>query len=211
MRKLFSMDNPLMKALTIAADLLMLNILTAIMCIPIFTIGPAITAMHDIIIRIVRGEEGYTIKPFFQSFASNFKKGALLSLILIGTAGILYLDYLAALAYIPVMRVGIIAIGVILLAISFYAFALMARYENTLKATLKNAAILAVTNFPKTLFMVICAVGLWLVCINFYQIGAPVLMMFGLSLPCFVNMLFLNKVFRKLDGEDSDDESEKAE
>ncbi len=209
MKRLFRSDNPLMKALSIAADLLILNLLTIVISIPLITLGPAVTAMNDIVIRIVRGEEGYTVKPFFQSFAANFKKGLLLSLILIGSAAVLYADYLAAVAFIPPMRVAIIAIGVIILAISFYAFGLLARYENTFRATLKNAALLAVGNFPRTLFMVICAVGLWAVCINFYRVGTPVLFLFGFSLPCYVNILLLNGVFRKLDGdEDEDDEGE---
>ena len=207
MKKLFKMDTPLMKALTIAADLLMLNIATLIVSIPIITIGPALTAMHDIVIHIVRGEEGYIIRPFFQSFAANFKKGVLLSLILIACAGFLYFDYLAALTYIPVMRAGIIAIGVIVLAISFYAFALLARYENTFKATLKNAVILAIANFPRTLFMVVCSVGIWVLCIHFYNFGYPILLMFGFALPCYVNVLLLNGVFHKLDGDEDEKEN----
>lgn len=211
MKKLFRSDSPVMKALTIAADLLILNLLTLVLSLPLITLGPAVTAMNDIVIHIVRGEEGYTVKPFFQSFAANFKKGVLLSLIVIISAGILYADYLAALAFIPPMRVVIIAIGIIILAISFYAFGLQARYENTLRATLKNAALLAVGNFPRTLFMIVCAVGLWVVCISFYKIGTPVLILFGFSLPCYVNILLLNGVFRKLDGEEEDDEDEGEE
>ena len=205
MKKLFSLDNPLMKALSIAADLLILNLLTVVMCIPIVTIGPAVTAMNDIVIHMVRGEEGYTIGPFFQSFKANFKKGLLMSLVVVLAAGFLVVDYLAVRAYMPEMKVVIIALSVIVLAVAFYAFGLQARYENTFAATWKNAAILSVGYFPRTLFMVVCAVGLWLVCIHFYQFGIPVLLMFGFSLPCFVNILLLNGVFRKLEGEDTDD------
>lgn len=211
MKKIFKSDSPIMKALTIAADLLILNLLTMVLCIPIITMGPAVTAMNDIVIRIVRGEEGYTVKPYFQSFKANFKQGMILGLILVAAAGILYLDYLAAQMYIPIMRTPIIAIGVIILAIAFYAFGMLARYENTLRGTMKNAAMLAVGNFPRTLFMVVCAVGLWLVCIHFYQFGIPILLLFGLSLPCYVNILLLNGVFRKLDGEEEPEDEEEGE
>lgn len=211
MKKIFKSDSPIMKALTIAADLLILNLLTIVLCIPIITMGPAVTAMNDIVIHIVRGEEGYTVKPYFQSFKANFKQGMILGLILTAAAGILYLDYLAAQTYIPIMRAPIIAIGVIILAIAFYAFGMLARYENTLRGTMKNAAMLAVGNFPRTLFMVVCAVGLWLVCIHFYQFGIPILLLFGLSLPCYVNILLLNGVFRKLDGEEEPEDEEEGE
>ena len=211
MRKLFRSDSPIMKALTIAADLLILNLLTLVLSLPLITMGPAVTAMNDIVIHIVRGEEGYTVKPYFQSFKANFKQGLLLGLILILSAAILYVDYLAAVAYIPPMRVGIIAIGIIILAIFFYAFGLLARYENTFGGTLKNAALLAVGNFPRTLFMVVCAVGLWFLCITYYKFGFPILILFGFSLPCFVNILLLNGVFRKLDGDVDEDDDEADE
>ena len=201
MKKLFDMNNPFMKTLTVAADLLILNLLVIVVSIPLITIGPAMTAMNDIVIRIVRGIEGYTVRPFFKSFAANFKKGALLSLILIAVGAIIYFDYLAAVTYIPQMRAAIIAIGVIALAIFSYAFALMARYENTLRATLKNAVILAVANFPRTLLMVVASVGLWVACVNFYKIGTPILVLFGFSLPCYVNILMINGVFHKMDGD----------
>jgi uncharacterized membrane protein YesL len=197
-----------MKGLTVAADLLLLNIITAILCLPVFTIGPALTALNDIVIRLVRGEEGYIVRPYFQAFKLNFKRGVLFSLILIPAAGILYVDYLFAEALIPILKPGIVALGVIVLVLFFYIFALQARYENTFGGTIKNAAILAIGNFPRTLLMAICAIGLWVVCINFYQIGYPVLLLFGISLPCYVNILLLNGVFRKLDGDDKKEEEE---
>ena len=199
MNKLFDLDNPFMKALSTAADLILLNVLTVVMCLPIITAGGAITAMNSIVIRMVRNEESYIIKPFFRAFAANFKTGAVLSVILVIAAGFLYVDYLAALVYIPAMRAGIIAIGVILLAIAFYVFALNARYENKLKNTLKNASALAVGYFPRTLLMVLFTAALWVGCIHFYRFGVPILVLFGLSLPCYVNCLLMNPVFKSLD------------
>ena len=211
MNKLFNTDEPLMKGLAVAADILIINLLTVVLCIPVVTIGPAFIAMNDMIIRILRKEEGYIIKPYFQSVKANFKKGALMSLLLVVAGGLLVADYFAASAFIPELKVVIIAIGVILLAISFYAFALFARYENTFGATLKNAAVLFVGYFPRTLVMVICSVGLWLVCTSFYRIGAPVLLLFGFSLPCYINIMLLNAVFRKLEGEDEEKDEEDYE
>lgn len=201
MRKLFSMDNPLMKALSTAADLLMLNLLTLICSLPLLTIGAAFTAMYEVMIRSVCGDECYIVRPYFRAFAANLKRGLLLSLILLAAAGVLYFDYLAALTYIPPMGVGILAISIIVFAISLYVFALEARYENSLGGTLKNAAALSVAFFPRTLGMVLISLGLWVLCIHFYQFGAPILLLFGFSLPCYVSVLLLNGVFRKLDGE----------
>lgn len=198
------MDSPFMSALSVAADLLILNLLTILMSLPVITCGAAITAMHSIVIKIVRNEECYIVKPFFKEFAANIKKGMLLSLIMIAAGVAVYFDYRAAKAYVPQLRAVAIAVGIIALAVLFYAFSLTARYENTFGATMKNAVILSIAYFPRTLIMVIFAVGIWFVCVHVYRIGVPVLAMFGISLPCYVNLLLMKKVFQKLEGETDD-------
>ncbi len=46
MDKLFNLDSPVMRALNKMADLLWLNVLTVLLCIPVITGGAALTAMH---------------------------------------------------------------------------------------------------------------------------------------------------------------------
>ena len=82
-----------------------------------------------------------------------------------------------------------------------YAFAMLARYENTLPRTLKNALLLAVGYFPRTLGMTVFAVGLWLLAIQFLRYGAPTLFLFGLSLPCYVCILLMRGIFAKLENQ----------
>lgn len=199
MRKIFDDENPVMKALAVAADLLVLNILTLLCCLPVVTAGPALTAMNDILIHMVRKEEGYIIKPYFRSFAANFKKGLVMGLLFLAAAALLYFDYLAALTYAPMLRYGIAAIAVILFAVATYAFALLSRYENMLGATLKNAVKLAVGFFPRTLGMVVFAAAFWVLAIRFYRIGAPLLLLFGLTLPGYVSVLLMNGIFPQIE------------
>lgn len=199
MKRIFDMDNPFWRALSVAADLLVLNLLTLLCSLPVITAGAAITAMNDGVIHLVRQEETYVVKPYFRAFASNFKKGTFLWLLLLLAAAFLYFDYLAAAAYIPAMRLPIAALAVIVLAFSHYAFALLARYENTLIGTIKNAATLAVGYFPRTLCMVAVTVGMWILALRFIRVGAPLLLLFGASLPCYVCVLLMNAVFDKLE------------
>lgn len=193
------MENPFMQALSVAADLLVLNALTLVCSLPLVTAGASFAALHDITGQIVRGEESYLVKPFFRSFAANWKKSTLLGLMLLAAAALLYFDYLAAAALAPVFRLPVAAICFIVLAIAMYAFALLARYENSLGATLKNAVSLAIGYFPRTLAMLLFATVLWLLAIRYYRFGVPILMMFGFSLPCYVNTLFTRGIFDKLE------------
>ena len=199
MNWLFDADKPLMRALSIIADLMILNILTILCSLPILTAGAAITSMFHVAIRVIRNEDGAMLKDYFGAFRSNFKKATVLWLILLAAALILYVDYIAAELFIPVMCAGICAVAVVVLVIALYTFALLARYENTLRGTLKNAAVLAVGYFPRTLGMTLFAIAFWMLAIYFIQYGAPILLMFGLSLPCYVCVLLMNGMFNKLE------------
>lgn len=188
-----------MSGLSAAADLLVLNILTILCSLPIFTIGAALTALDESCFHIIRQEGSSVVKGYFRSFRSNFKKGSLLGLIFLAAAILLYFDYLAAQTYAPLFRVGIFAISILLLAVFEYAFALLSRYENKLSATLKNAAMLCVAYFPRTLLMLMFTIGFWLACITFLRIMGPVLLLFGISLPSYICCMLLGEVFRKLE------------
>ena len=119
----------------------------------------------------------------------------------LAAAAILYFDYHAAAIYAPLLRYPIAAIGILLLALAMYVFALQARYENTIGGTLKNAVSLAIAYFPRTLGIVVFTLAFWLLAIHFYRFGIPVLVLFGLSLPCYVGSLLLRGVFEKLEKE----------
>ena len=81
--RFLELDSPLMQALNKLGDLMWLNVLTLICCIPIVTIGPSLTAMHYIALKIARNEEGYITRDFFKSFRANLRQGIIIGLILI--------------------------------------------------------------------------------------------------------------------------------
>ena len=201
MRRLFDMDNPLWQALSVVADMMLLNLLTLLCCVPVITSGAAFTAMNDVVIRIIRQEESGILKNYGRAFRQNLKKGCLFGLMLLAASGLLYFDYLCALAYAPMFRYGIAALAVLVLAVSIYTFALLARYENSLGRTMKNAVMLAVGYFPRTLGMVVFTTALWLLCIRYYRVGAPILFMFGFSLPCYVCIVLMRPIFDRLETE----------
>jgi len=199
MKWFFDMNNPVMRTLSMTADIVVLNLLTLLCSLPILTAGAAITALHDACLRLVRGEDGELARDYFRAFRSNFKSAALFWLLVLAAAGIICLDYLAALAYVPQLRAAIIAVALIGLSVAFYAFGLLARYENSLGATLRNAARLAVGYFPRTLLMLVFALVFWLACVHWFGFGSLILLLAGLSLPVYFNAVLLNGVFQKLE------------
>ena len=65
MNRFFNMDNKFFTFMGRIADLIILNLLCIVCCIPIVTIGPAITAMFYVTMKMVRNEEAYIVKGFF--------------------------------------------------------------------------------------------------------------------------------------------------
>ena len=68
MGKLFNIDSPVMRFLGKVADLMILNLVTLLCCIPVVTIGASLTAMHYVLLKMVRNEESYIVRSFFKSF-----------------------------------------------------------------------------------------------------------------------------------------------
>lgn len=199
MRWLFDMENPVMRALSTTADLIMLNLLTILCCLPVVTVGAALTALNTAAIKIVRGEESAPVKDYFRAFRVNFKKGTILGLVFLLVFAVLIVDYLAAGNAVSILRPVIAAIALLVLMLGQYAFAMLARYENTLRGTLKNALLLSIGYFPRTLGMAVFAAALWLLAIQFLRYGAPILFLFGFSLPCYVTILLMQGIFAKLE------------
>ena len=202
LKKLFDLDNPVMQALSTAADLLVLNMLTLLCCLPVVTAGAAWTALHDVVHKIVLHEETYPSRMYFQSFRANLKKGIPLGLIFLVAALVIVMNFFAASVTLPPFRFLSAALGLLLLAVGNYAFALTARFENSLGETLKNAARLAVGFFPRTLGMVVFEMAVYIGCIHFYTFGIPVLFLFGFSVPCYVCALLYGSVFKQLEEND---------
>ena len=208
MRRIFDMENPFWQGVGVIADMMLINLLTLLCSVPVFTMGAAFTAMNDVVIRIIRQEEGNLIRNYGSAFRKNLKKGSIFGLMLIFAAALLYFDYLCSLAYAPMFRYGIAALAILVLTLAIYTFALLARYENSLMATIKNAAVLAVGYFPRTLGMLVFTVAFWLLGIRFYRVGAPVLFLFGFSLPCYVCIILLREVFNHLESKEDSEEAD---
>ena len=72
--KFFNLDSPVMQALGKMADLMWLNILTLICCIPVVTVGASLTAMHYMALKIVRNEECYITKGFLSPLRKTLSR-----------------------------------------------------------------------------------------------------------------------------------------
>ena len=74
-------------------DLVFLNLLFVVSCIPIITIGAAVTAMYAYLFKMVDDEEDTLWKGYWGYFKSNFKPATKVWCILLVIFGIMYAEY----------------------------------------------------------------------------------------------------------------------
>lgn len=200
--KLFNLDSPVMQALGKMADLMWLNVLTLICCIPIVTVGASLTALNYMALKIVRNEECYITRGFFKSFKENFKQATLIWLLMIVVifflAGDFYIMKYSGIEFSKVLQIVIIAVAVLFVFCAMFVFPVLAKFENTLWRTIKNAFLMSIMQFPKTILMVVLYAVPPILFVLFYQ-TVPLVFLFGLSVPAWLSAMLYNKFFHQLE------------
>lgn len=204
MGKFFDMDSPVMRFLNRVGDLMILNFLMIVCCIPIITAGAAFTALHYVLLKIVRGEEGYLVRGFFKSFRSNFRQATLIWLLMLLVVAVYVGDTwifnYSGLVFPKALIIAVVAVAILLLMAAVYVFPLLARFENSVKNTLKNAMLLTFANLPKTILMMACYI-LPFVLGYFSTYALLFVIMFGISAPAYAAAWIYSGIFKKLEPE----------
>lgn len=170
---LFDPNSKIMLILSRFADIVILNVVFLLTCIPIFTIGAATAAMYDVVFRLDTEREGKLLQTYFRAFRANFRQSTViwLFLFLFSGATVFNMGYFSQIGGIFgfVLFLAAMLILVILLLIFSYAFPLLSQFSNSTKATVKNALLLAIANLPRSLLILIIHCFPWaLILVNLY-------------------------------------------
>ena len=166
MKSIFSPEGVLFNIAEKIGNLMILNFIYIICCLPVFTIGPATIAMHSVALKLATDEEEGILMPFLRSFRLNFKQGLLVGLILTATG--IFLAFDLYYIYQLMMTGGIIDMAVFVIVLvsclvyliaSIYVYPMLAKFDNTTKQTFKTAALLAVRHLPATVCMLVIGVA----------------------------------------------------
>lgn len=209
MGKFFNIDSPIMSGLNKLADLIWLNILTFICCIPIITVGASITALNYVALKMVRDEEGYVTKEYFKSFKQNFKQATLIWLIMLLVAAVIIADLIifafADIAFPSWVRVALVAISVLAIFAMMHVFPILAKFENTIANTFKNSFYMGILSLPKTILMMVIWAVPALISLYLFQ-AFPLVIGLGISGPVFLSAMLYNKTFKKFEPEEETEE-----
>ena len=183
-------------------DLIVLNILFLLCCLPVFTIGAAVTAMYTLCFRMLRQEEGNIMKPYLRAFRENFKPAtgvfAVLALILV--PDYLYFEkafYAAgALHYASYFFVFVAAAAVLTVG---FAFPWVSQFRNSLPQTLRNALLLAIGNLPRAIAVAainLLPAVLWIVNLDLFTKISFLWLALYFAVAAYMNAAILYPVFK---------------
>lgn len=154
---MFSPDSKFMTVVSRFADLLLLNLVFLLTCLPVFTIGAAVTALYTMCFRLMREEYSRLLRSYFSAFKSNFRQATCiwLLLLLIVCPALFYFYVLFSIDSL-LRYFGFLFILISLLAAmtASYVFPWISQFENTTGQALKNALILSISHLPRTLAIV---------------------------------------------------------
>lgn len=201
MGTVFGFDSPFMKFMRKVVNFMLLNFLTVLCSLPILTAGAAISATHYVCVKMQEGDISISV-AYIDAFKTNFKRGTLIWLILLGLIAFGVFDYEFAKSLTSnmqgIVHTVLVVEGVVLLLASSWVFPLQARYENKILHTIKNAAILTIAYLPSTILMSIMGI-LPVVMLLVSEYTLPLVLLFGAVLPIYWNTRVYCKILDRID------------
>lgn len=205
MNNLFRLDSPLMIFFSKAADIMILSLLWLVGSIPILTIGASTTAMCFATQELVLGHEGSIFKHFSSAFKRDLKQSTVMLLVLSLLILVIGLD--AYFLWIGVIKapkmlawLSLIPLAVII-AISSYAFPLLARFSNTTLNIIKNALFLTFSNLP--LSVALCVLNLapfvfMVFCSEYFLKTLIIWVLLGSGSICYLETILMKNLMAEL-------------
>lgn len=204
MSNFFNYDGPVFSTLNKITDLIWLNILWLICCIPIFTIGASTTSLFYITLHMAKQEEGTITRTFFREFKRNFKQSTAIWLIFLVIGFVLCSDLYIIVNMMKLpsfIHTAFVCLNFVLLLYYvltlLYVFPLQCSFENKIKHTIKNAMILSVGHLPQSIVIGFAYFALFFLLYLMPELMTPILIFIGFSgISLAVSYMFLG-IFKK--------------
>lgn len=198
MGKLLDYENPILSFMSKLVDLMLLNVLTILCCVPIVTIGASITAAHYTALKMHRGES-YVWRNFWKSFKENFKQSTIIWMIF---ALFFVVEYLAFITLSNgtsetdlTMQGVIVATGVFGVCFMLWVFPLQSKFVNKIPKTIYTSFVMTFKHIIRTVLLL----ALFILPFLLPAEGFPVILLFGFSVPICFSAIIYNKPFKKME------------
>jgi uncharacterized membrane protein YesL len=169
--------------------LIELNLIFVLACLPVVTIGPALGAMTDVLMKMVRDQNVYLWRDFWSAFRQQWKRN-----FLAGLPGLLLLALvpLTVLVYLPLLNQGVVYLLLFAAALLLclvgglawgYIYPMTVVTDLPLPTVWKNALLLGLGSLKHALPALLAELVLLVPLVLFFPLSVPlgVLISFSLS------------------------------
>ena len=191
--RFFQADNPVMVTLSRIVDILWVSIIFLVFCIPIITIGDAITSLYYVCSKVIRHGESYVWREFWRSFKTNFKQSTIywVILVLIYFLLIWNINYLGLNSSTKDGMGGVLAaiylvVMAVLACLSLNVFPIISRFDNKFSVTIRFGLFCTFRHILHTLAIFILV---FLAAMLVYVQWATPTMIFSIMLPGLVGFI----------------------
>lgn len=153
-----NLDSPVLDYVNTLLSYIVLNLLFILCCIPVITIGPAVAALYAVMLREARREYGYLYRSFLRAFREMFFQALGMSLFFV--AFVLFISFSMVFWYsyggaLPMAASVLLAVLMLVtLGAGLYGFPLLARFQNTVRQTVRNAFGMTVAHAGYTVLLI---------------------------------------------------------
>ena len=204
MSKLFQPESKAILFLNKVADLMLLNLVWLVGCLGIITIGTSTTALYKCLFLMSTGNLAYPFRSFWSYFRNEWKQSTLLWVPMLVTLVFLSVDFyaifLAKLFKGITWKICFFIVLCVVVPMMLYVFPLQAKFQNSQRQTLKNACLLAIIHFPKSLVIAIVTFAplfLWLLVPDVFFHTLVLVLFLGRSVPAYWSCHLFKTIFER--------------
>ena len=200
----FVIDSPVMRFLGRIGDIIILNLIFVVTALPVVTVGMALSALYTVAMKLARGEDPSVLREYIRAFWRNRKPATICWLIMAAAGALIFLDFRLAGAFggtlYTVVRLLLAMIFGVWMLTFLYLFPYLARFENTVFQSVKNALFLSAAHLPSTVMMLVISIGLIVVTLftsRTFVIGTIGWFFAGFAAVAYVQSFLLSRIFAK--------------
>ena len=200
----FDTDNFLMRFCEKVLDIVTVNLLFVVSCLPIVTIGVAKISLYQTIFEVKSSRRVPVFKTYMRAFKQNLKLGLQLGLLELGIflISVVDLSLFWGQTGLGFQLIKAICFGILifLTLVMLASYPIAARYELTWKEVLQKGLLLVSFNF--VWFFLMLAIILLIIMILYLSgftlvLGGSAFLLFGFGLLAFCQAGLMEKLFAK--------------
>jgi uncharacterized membrane protein YesL len=139
----------------ILVNLILLNLLWLVACLPVVTAFPATAAMFGVVRDWLRDTDSGITMPFVRHFRANFAQSLWIGFLWVVVAGVLVVDFIVVgglESWLQVPAFSLLALVTLCVVLtSLYIFPVMVNYESQWLSVIKNSFLIAISQLGTTL------------------------------------------------------------